>query len=591
VNQKKIIMIKRSIIIPALILFCLSAMAQIDKEGVGPKREVTLYNPYKPSLSIVQKRNFLPELKDTIKVRRDFSYEINTKPFQPEYQISPIKAAALLPDPLPKLYKSYIKLGMGNYTSPLGEISITNERSKKGAIGLYARHFSNNGNIKLDNDRKVYAGYMDNDASLFGKKFFRENVLEGSVDFIQRTRYAYGYDTSILVYAPSNKDIRLGYNNIGGQASFSSLKLDSADFMYDFDFFYNYFTGPDNLSHRNMKITGIMAKSFNKLYAGAGIGYDRYVIPDFLSPNSKYYITLNPFVKKSSDLWSFKLGLQAVLERNMDPDAVLHVYPDLYFGFDIVPSFIGFFTSLTGRLEKNDPLEVIKENPFLYPDGSLFTLPNTDHEIIVSAGIKGQTGLKGSYLISASYSIINDMLFYSNLVYTDSIPMRGSSIPLPGSGNYFSAISDDVELLNLHGELTQQINDKLSLNGAVNFYRYTLSNDYAWNKPDFDAKLGLKYNLRDKIIAGIEVTAIGKRNVVVNAEDTNEMVTDFPIGEPQDIIDMPAHVNLNISAEYRYSKILSLWAKINNVAYNKYYEWAYYPSKRFFFMLGFTYNL
>ena len=137
-----IIMIKRSIIIPALILFCLSAGAQIDKEGVGPKREVTLYNPYKPSLSIVQKRNYLPELKDTMKVRQDFSYEINTKPFQPEYQISPIKAAALLPDPLPKLYKSYIKLGMGNYTSPLGEISITNERSKKGAIGLYARHFS-----------------------------------------------------------------------------------------------------------------------------------------------------------------------------------------------------------------------------------------------------------------------------------------------------------------------------------------------------------------------------------------------------------------------------------------------------------------
>ena len=399
--------------------------------------------------------------------------------------------------------------------------------------------FRSNGNVKLDNDRKVYGGYMDNDASLFGKKFFKENILEGSVDFVQRTRYAYGYDTRIPVYSPSNDDIRLGYNNIGGQASFSSLKLDLDDFIYDFDFSYNYFTGPENLSQRNMKITGNMSKSFNKLYAGARIGYDRYVIPEFLSPNPKYYISVNPFIKKSSDQWSFKLGLEAVLERNMDPDAVLHVYPDLYFGFDIVPSFIGFFTSLTGKLEKNDPLEVIKENPFLFPDGSLFTLPNTDHEIIVSAGIKGQTGLKGSYLLSASYSIIDNMLFYTNLVYTDSLPMPGSSIPLPGSGNYFSALSDNVELLNLHGELTQQINDKLSLNGAVNFYRYTLSNDYAWNKPDFDAKLGLKYNLRDKIIAGFEVTAIGKRNEVVNAEATREMVTDIPLPEPQEIINMP----------------------------------------------------
>ena len=32
----------------------------------------------------------------------------------PDYTISPIKAAALLPDPLPKLYKSYINAGLGN---------------------------------------------------------------------------------------------------------------------------------------------------------------------------------------------------------------------------------------------------------------------------------------------------------------------------------------------------------------------------------------------------------------------------------------------------------------------------------------------
>ena len=32
-------------------------------------------------------------------------------------------------------------------------------------------------------------------------------------------------------------------------------------------------------------------------------------------------------------------------------------------------------------------------------------------------------------------------------------------------------------------------------------------------------------------------------------------------------IEMPAHFNLNLSAEYRYSKILSLWAKFNNISF------------------------
>ena len=148
-------------------------------------------------------------MTDTNSVRPDFNYNVRTTPFLPEYTINPIKAAALLPDPLTRLYKSYIKAGMGNYFTPLAEISITNERSKKGAIGFYGRHFSTNGKVALDNNEKEFAGYMDNDASLFGKKFFRKSMLEASVDYSQKSRYAYGYDPDFTDYSPAKE----GYQN------------------------------------------------------------------------------------------------------------------------------------------------------------------------------------------------------------------------------------------------------------------------------------------------------------------------------------------------------------------------------------------
>src|ERR1035437_11045531 len=208
-------MIKRNLIIPTLLfLSLLPAAAQEKKQETVLKREVTLYNPYKPSLPEVKKRSFLPDMNDTLKVKKESNYDIKTKPFLPEYTISPIKAASLLPDPLPKLYKSYINIGLGNYITPLGEISITNERSKKGAIGFYGRHFSTNGNVELDNGKKAFAGYMDNDASLFGRKFFRKNTLEGSLDYSEKTRHAYGYDPVFSDYYPSNKEIRLPYTNL-----------------------------------------------------------------------------------------------------------------------------------------------------------------------------------------------------------------------------------------------------------------------------------------------------------------------------------------------------------------------------------------
>jgi hypothetical protein len=82
------------------------------------------------------------------------------------------------------------------------------------------------------------------------------------------------------------------------------------------------------------------------------------------------------------------------------------------------------------------------------------------------------------------------------------------------------------------------------------------------------------------------LSAEGKRKVIVNG-DVIGIDALFPVSQ----FEFPAHFNLNLSAEYRYSKILSFWARFNNISYNRYYEWAYYPSMRFLGMIGFTYSL
>jgi hypothetical protein len=571
-------MIKRYLTILILIILSfLPLNAQVNKQESGLKREVTLYNPYKPSLPEAKKRSFLPDMTDTTRVRPDFNYNVRTTPFLPEYTISPIKAAALLPDPLTRLYKSYVKAGIGNYLTPLAEISITNERSKKGAIGFYGRHFSTNGKVALDNNEKGFAGYMDNDASLFGKKFFRKSMLDASVDYSQKSRYAYGYDPDFTDYSPEKKDIRIPYSNIGGKISYSSTTLDSAEFSYDFDLSFDYFSS-DSIYQRKFSVAGEMAKKFDNLYIGSGIEFTRYNNPDYLFTYSKYIASISPYLGKNSELWNFKLGIEALVDRNIDQDAIMHVYPDLNFSFNIVPSYMSFFAGINGRLERNEPMKIVSENPYLLPGGSLFKIPNTSHDMIITSGLRGNNGLGGNYLVSASYSMIDDMVFYSNLVspVTDPDPERG---------NHFSTVLDDAKVFNLHGEVSGEISNKMSFTASANFFNYDLYEyKYAWNKPDWDALLGLKYNLRDKIIAGVDITFQGKRTNIVNAADINSI--DFPA----DIVDMPILFNVNFGAEYRYSKILSFWTKINNLS-NHYYEWTYYPAQRYLFMVGFTYSL
>jgi hypothetical protein len=578
-------MIKRNVIISILIIFTfLPVYSQVKKQDSGLKREVTLYNPYKPSLPEAKKRSFLPDMKDTSTVRPDFHYDVRTTPFFPEYTISPIKAAALLSDPLTKLYKSYIKLGIGNYLTPLAELSITNQRSKNGAIGFYARHFSTNGKVELDNGKKAFAGYMDNDASFFGRKFFRKNILGGSIDYSQKTRYAYGYSPAFSDYDPTKKEIRLPYNNIGGKVAFSSINLDSTEFSYNFGLSYDYFTAAEKLYQRKFTLTGEMSKEYNGFYVGSGLRLEHARIPDSLLATSKYIFALSPYVKKASDQWAFKLGLQLLLDRNMTSTAKAHIYPDINFSFNVVPSYMNFFVALNGYLDENEPMKVISDNPFLLTKGSLFTVPNTSHDLDISTGLRGNNGIGGNYILSVSYSLISNMLFYTNVVKPDTIHT-------PDRGNYFAPISDDVELLNVHGEISAAITDKLSVNASANIYKYTLSKfDYAWGKPDWDGKFGLKYNLRDKIIAGVDLSLQGKRKMIVNGQ--NMSLIPAPPAELKPVpFDMPSCFNLNLSAEYRYSKILSFWGKVNNISSKHYYEWVYYPSQSFLFMIGFTYSL
>jgi hypothetical protein len=72
------------------------------------------------------------------------------------------------------------------------------------------------------------------------------------------------------------------------------------------------------------------------------------------------------------------------------------------------------------------------------------------------------------------------------------------------------------------------------------------------------------------------MNALGNRKLLTTTENTHNAILP-----KETIIDFPAHLNINLSAEYRYTKILSFWMKFNNISFSKYYEWAFYPSQRF----------
>ncbi len=101
-------------------------------------KEIVVVKPYEPSLSDAFKINVLPRVSDSINIRPKFNYSIEPKKFETAFHVRPISPAKLVGVPLKKLYKSYLKIGFGNYLIPMGELRVNSIRSKNEPVGACA---------------------------------------------------------------------------------------------------------------------------------------------------------------------------------------------------------------------------------------------------------------------------------------------------------------------------------------------------------------------------------------------------------------------------------------------------------------------
>lgn len=558
--------------IAALILMMPVILCAQTVQDETIKRSVTLYNPYKPTIQDAGKRALFPPMDDTSKVRVDFNYSFTPGEFTPTYTVSPIKPATLSPDPLPKLYKGFVNLGLGNYVTPFIEVSVANDRSKKGTIGVYTRSYASAGKAKLDNNEKVFAGFMDNQALLYGKKFFTRSRLDADIDFRQMSRYAYGYDTSIVGYKAERKEIRSLIFDVTGSVRYFNMPRDSSDIQWDLTVKYNFFSRGDSAIQHNPGFALSGGREVAGFYTGLKTGYDIYSFGGDIKDNAKHFFTLNPYVTKGTGDWRFRFGFDAVVDARDNPDPLsggdrsthLYFYPDVEFTFLVIPTYMRFRAVLDGDMENNQARNAVYMNPLLLPGDTLFTLSNTDNKLRLAAGLEGCFDVNASYAVGASYTFFNDLLMFRN----DTLD----------KGNYFLPVYDDGDMLKFHGEFSLPVSRHMRLTSNANFYRYSLTDEeYAWYKPGWDASMKLDYNLRNKILASATIIILGKRHAIVKA--------------PVSVVELPAHANLNLAVEYRYTKVLSLWLRANNISWNKYYEWSNYPAHNFMILGGFTYSL
>jgi hypothetical protein len=527
-------------------------------------KEVYVVRPYEPTLSDASKYNFMPETDDISTELPSFRYSVTPKKLENSFVPEPIKPARTSATSLPKIYKSWIKLGLGNYSTPLAEFNISNLRSRDVAYGAYFYHKSSLGNVKLLNDEKVSAKYGDNTVNLYGKKFLEDATVSANLLFDHRGYNFYGYNTELFndsVPLIHEDSLRQNVYRAGFDMGVHSDYTDSTHLNYDINAHYDYFWDKFNSKENNFRLNAGLNKNFNGLQAGLDVSVDHTSLTATSDSVKNTVVSVKPWISKRNRDWMFMLGLEAVAD-NADISH-FYLYPHASLDIIIIENVLVPFIGLSGELEKNTYSNLQSENPYIIPG---LYLKNASSNLIVTGGLKGSITPSVHFRADVTYRVVKDMHFFVNDTQSDL-------------QNQFTGVYDDVDQVTYHGQVTVEPSAAWRFMIDARYNRYHVFEQIKpWHKPEYEIDLDVAARLGSKITMASTFTVIGTR-WVPGFEPSVEKQKLKPVAD------------INFRFNYHYSKALSVFADLYNVAGRSYLLWNYYPSQRFNFMFGISYKL
>lgn len=565
----------------------LNTMAQ--KDTIKLRQEVEVTKAYQPTISEAEKINDIPKIKAEPVEAPTFDYSIFSKPIFSTFDPSPVAAAKMVGEPKPTMKMGLLKLGLGNYLTPYGELFFNSQPDKNSNFGMHFKHLSSYGKIKLLNDDKVKAPESENVAEIFGEKFFRRSTLSGSLSFDRKAFTYYGYTGDLLTDEAKDAMIRHYQDKqyfAKGTADISlkSGKLPATDFNYDFGLNYKHFRSKTGQSENQLLLSGDVHKKFGKTTGLLNASLTYYTADSLINnfsgsfgPKQQILIMANPSLMWKTDVARLQVGLNSTIVFDDDADAAMLFWPKVKAEWSPVPQILTLFAGVDGHLQHNTYSNIAAENPYVDPFHDVL---NANYKYIVSGGLKGKISSKTNYLTEASYSKVNDQHFY--ILYGRDV-LNLSPIGARSLNNTFDWLYDDLKVLKLSAEVMHSVSENFSLRLLGNYYSYELETiEKAWQMPNFDVTFSGIYKPTEQLKFTTDIFVVGKRTALVSEPSFSSA--------PSKTVEMDPIIDLNVGGEYQFSEKLNFFAKLNNFGFQRYEQWLGYTNKSLNWMAGISYS-
>ncbi len=541
---------------------------------------VNVVKPYKPTISDAFKIRDTPKLNDSATVKKKVvKYNIFSIPVASTFTPAKGKAATVDKAKTVKLYDNYASLGVGSYTTILGEVYLNHELSNGENVGGYFSHHSSAGGIDgllLDDD--------------FTKTNLNVHYSQKLRDFSWKVDAGFDFQTYNWYGLPEDfyTEEQIGMINPGH--SFNSvyvggkLKFDDA-IIKDGSVRFRRF-GDDQGSGENRFVAKgrfdvpiqdeIIKTEFYIDYIGGS--FDRSFITEDELKYGNVTFGLSPSYQLTQDDLTVDLGVKLVyLNDNEFDDSKFFIYPNIEASYRLVDEILIAYGGIKGDLIQNSYYDFANENPFVSPD--LFIVP-TDQRYKGFIGLKGKLSNNVSYNIKGNYySEGNKALYKANETSADVVALENYQY-----GNSFGVVYDDVTTFSVAGELNIDVNRNFTLGIKGEYFNYSVDNQAeAWNLPDITGSVFLDYQISEEWYAGGSLYFVGERK-------DQRSVTGTLIGVQPVTVTLDSYFDANAHLGYKINGQLSVFGKVNNIANQNYERWLNFPVQGIQFLAGATYQ-
>lgn len=540
----------------AIILLPFAVSAQKDGDL---NNDITVVKGYKPILAEARKISDTPVADTATVTVPKLTYNIEPQPLPSAYTIQPIKAVKIKDENIKKLYRGYIEAGYGLQNTFYGDVYYNALRSKEFNAGIHAKHLSSSGTIS----DYGYPGNSTNLIEAYGKKYLDHSFIGAQIGYQRDLYHYYGYDANQTIIA--KKDLEHVFNDLSGTVNYESLYASHDDLEHKIALNFYNFSDNKSLKESSFGLNGMLGKNIGNGYAHGDIDFGFTKFSEPIRDFNRSILSLNPKYDFSTDPWKFSLGLNFTMESESSTKA--HLYPFARFDYTLSEKSVIVYGELNGNIQQHNFRESSKINPFM-EDTLYFQNTNNLHNIKFGTNIRIDNQMHFNAYVN--FSKLKNELFYENN-FNGIYPVT------------FSPVYSNASLTTVHGELGYEYNTKLNALLKADYYGYTnLDSTLAkpWHVSPFVFTLSLNYNISDKIIL--------KTDIFIHSESNYKMYD--AAGSYNGAGKLKAWGDINLAVEYRYTKLLSFYVNLNNLAFSKYQQWYNYPTYRYNALAGLTYS-